>query len=459
MIVVSDRGPRSLTTEGRVIERSGSVTKLLARQLARIEEPATWIAPTTDLLDQWPDRLDDLSRCPGARSARYVPVQVSPEEYDGYYLKAGARVLWMALHALEARTDDEHATDRAYADYAAVNAAVADAVVARADPGEPVLVQDYQLALVPGMLRDRGFTGPVSFFLHTAFDAASFARIGDRWAHAWLTSLCAADVLWFQAHRWRAEFELFATGWEAGSAGAVGLPSLRVRPVTLGRADAAALKELIPGGTLPEPTWDSGRVNLVFIGRLDPAKNVDRCVLAYESLLRERPHLAGTTRLTLFLVPSRQSLPEYAEYAGRVMDRCERVRRDFPGSLTVVPGDDQGRALGALTHADIVIANSIRDGGNLVVQEAVWLGERGCRLVVASGLGVTELLRDGAHVIADPRSVEETRAALAAAIDATTVPEPTQRLRAALERCHPETWLASQLEGCRRAMTSRSGNR
>lgn len=460
MILVSDRGPRSLTADGRVIERNGSVTKLLTRQLTRLGEPSTWVAPTTDRLERWPGRIGELSRCPGAPAARYVPVQVSPEEYDGYYLMAGARVLWMALHALEVRTGDEDAAERAYADYAAVNAAVADAVVAAANPDEPVLVQDYQLALVPGMLRDRGFTGPVSFFLHTAFDAGSFARIGERWVTGWLTSLCAADVLWFQARQWREEFESMAR--RLLGAGSRRLPSLRVRPVTIGRTDAAALRESVPATEPPALGWDARRVNVVFVARLDPAKNVERCVLAYESLLRERPDLAATTRLTLLLVPSRQSLPEYADYAGRVLDRCERVRRDFPGSLTAVRGDDQGRALWAVTHADVVAAGSVRDGGNLVVQEAAWLNERGCRLVVGSGLGVTELLRDSARVIADPLSIGETRNALATAISARAVPEPMRRLHAAreaLERCHPETWLTSQLESCREAMTVRSHDR
>lgn len=469
MIVVSDRGPRALIANGRVAERNGSVTKLLARQLARVGEPAVWMAPTTDELHRWPDRLDELSRCPGAPSARYVPIQVSPEAYHGYYLMAGARMLWMALHALEARADHGQAAERAAADYAGVNAAVADAVAARASPDEPVLVHDYQLALVPGMLRARGFTGPISFFLHTAFDAGSFTRLGGRLAVDWLTSLCTADALWFQDRRWRDGFQQAVRHLlTSGPAGAVPLPRLGVRPVTLGRADVAALRASRPGSEPPELAWDARRVNVLFVGRLDPAKNVERCVMAFEGLLRERPGLAGTVRLTLLLVPSRESLPEYAEYAGRVTDRCDHVRRRFPGSLHVVSGDDQGRALWAMTHADVVIANSVRDGGNLTVQEAVGLNERGCRLVISSGLGVVELLRDGAHVIADPCSVDETRSALEAAVDAAASSGPggcdasALRLaaaREALDRCEPGTWLAAQLESCREAMSSRSGHR
>lgn len=463
MIVVSDRGPRALTTGGRVVERNGSVTKLLARQLARGGEPAIWMAPTTDEVHRWPDRLDELSRCPGAPSTRHVPVQVSPEAYHGYYLMAGARMLWMALHALETRAGDERAEERAVADYAAVNAAVADAVAATAGPDEPVLVHDYQLALVPGMLRARGFTGPISFFLHTAFDAGSFTRLGGGLDVDWLSSLCTADVLWFQDRRWRDGFRQAVRGLLTAPAP---LPRLAVRPVTLGRADVAVLRESRPRSAPPELAWDARRVNALFVGRLDPAKNVERCVMAFEGLLRERPGLAATARLTLLLVPSRESLPEYAEYAGRVMDRCDHLRRRFPGSLNVVRGDDQGRALWAMTHADVVIANSVRDGGNLTVQEAVGLNERGCRLVISSGLGVAALLADGAYVIADPCSVDETRSALEAAVDAAAAPTGREasalRLaaaREALDRCAPETWLASQLESCRRAVSPRNGHR
>ncbi|GAA4482316.1 trehalose-6-phosphate synthase [Actinoallomurus oryzae] len=467
MIVVSDRGPRALTADGRVVERNGSVTKLLARQLARVGEPATWMAPTTGELHRWPDRLDELSRCPGAPSARHVPIQVSPEAYHGYYLMAGARMLWMALHALETRAAGGPATERAVADYAGVNAAVADAVTASASPDEPVLVQDYQLALVPGMLRERGFTGPISFFLHTAFDAGSFTRLGSGLADDWLRSLCTADVLFFQDRRWRDGFqEAVRHRLGEGRAGPPPLPRLRVRPVTLGRADVAALRASRPAGEPPELAWDARRVNALFVGRLDPAKNVERCVVAFEDLLRGRPDLAGTVRLTLLLVPSRESLPEYAEYAGRVTGHCDRVRHRFPGSLHVVSGDDQGRALWAMTHADVVVANSVRDGGNLAVQEAVGLNERGCRLVISSGLGVAELLRNGAHVIADPCSVEETRSALGAAVDVAAGPDgrdaPESRLaaaREALDRCHPEAWLASQLESCREAVSCGSGHR
>jgi hypothetical protein len=89
----------------------------------------------------------------------------------------------------------------------------------------------------------------------------------------------------------------------------------------------------------------------------------------------------------------------------------------------------------------------------------VGFNERGCRLVISSGLGVTELLRDGAYVIEDPRSVDETRRALAAAIDAPGEHSALTAAREALDRCHPETWLVSQLESCRTAMSSKSSDR
>jgi len=190
---------------------------------------------------------------------------------------------------------------------------------------------------------------------------------------------------------------------------------------------------------------------LVRVDRLDPAKNVVRGFEAYERMLERRPDMRGRTRFLSFLVPSRESLPEYQKYRQAVLDAAERINRRFgvaggPEPVTLFLQNNVEAALAGLALADVVLINSLADGMNLVAKELTMAGSDDAVLVLSRTAGVAEAYRDWSLLV-DPMDTEQTADALA---EALTMPMEERRrrmagMRAAVEAWTLEDWLMAQL--------------
>ena len=102
-----------------------------------------------------------------------APVFISEEDVDGFYSGFSNSALWPLFHGFINRSAFSSATWDAYMK---VNALFADEICKRAQPGDIVWVHDYQLTLVPELLRERGVTCPVGFFLHVPFPSSEIYR-------------------------------------------------------------------------------------------------------------------------------------------------------------------------------------------------------------------------------------------------------------------------------------------
>ncbi len=156
----------------------------------------------------WPGDLSRLT--PAQRSAveaelealRTVPVVLAPSEVHRYYDGFSNGVLWPLFHYLletvhlDARSDWE-----AYRD---VNERFADAVVEHARPGDLIWIHDYQLALVPALVRKRLPEAVIGFFLHVPFPRRTSS--GSSWREQILRRLLGADHLGFHTAAYRSNF-------------------------------------------------------------------------------------------------------------------------------------------------------------------------------------------------------------------------------------------------------------
>lgn len=123
-----------------------------------------------------------------------VPIPLSRREVEQYYEGFANSTLWPLYHDLAAQPT----YDRAMWDaYVRVNERFADAAAARAAPGAVVWVQDYQLQLVPRMLRERRPDVRIGFFLHIPFPPAELLQQLP-WRREILDGLLGADLLGFQ---------------------------------------------------------------------------------------------------------------------------------------------------------------------------------------------------------------------------------------------------------------------
>jgi trehalose 6-phosphate synthase/phosphatase len=386
---------------------------------------------------------------------RLAPVALSQDEIARYYEGYSNGVLWPILHYALARLPSEV---RDFEVYEAVNARFADAVAARWRPGDLVWVHDYQLTLVPAMLRERIPEARIGFFLHVPFPSSELFRILPQRERV-LEGLLGADLLGFHASPYVRHFASAALRL-------LGVPTevdrirWKGRDVSLGvfpmGVDAASFGELAARPEV-DALADSHRVYgallLVGVDRLDYTKGITRRLLAYDALLRRHPELHGRIRLVQVAVPSRENVGAYRELRDEVDALVGRIHGDYATpSWSPIHYLHRGLsppeivALYRAAHA--VVVTPLRDGMNLVAKEFVASRVDGDGVLVLSEFaGAASELSEALHV--NPYDVERTGEALHRAL---TMPEEERRTRMAVLR---ERVLDFDVHGWARAFVAR----
>jgi trehalose 6-phosphate synthase len=463
-LVASNRGPVAFATHGdAVVARrgGGGLVTAMGPALAA-EEGAMWIAaagtPAERAVAAHPGPL--RAQLPQG-SVRLRLLAVDDDDYDAYYNQVANRVLWPLLHRLfdtarEPRFDDDFV--RAWARYRSVNERFADACAAEPLSGG-AFVQDYHLALVPGLLRARRGTAAIAHYTHCPWaEPDTFAMLPDGVRAELLAGMLGADLLCFEVPRWRSRF--LACCREAGyrtSEGdgsvLVGARQVHTRAYPLG-VDAADLDR--QAGTAPVRDAVArlrrqvgDRKAIVRVDRMEPSKNILRGLHAYELLLERDPSLRGEVVHLVFAYGSRQDVPEYRAYAEQVTAARERINHRFGGDgwhpVRLSTADDFPAALAGLTLADVVVVNSLYDGQNLVAKEAPLANGRDAVLILSRNAGAADDLA-GAATLVNPFDTAQLAGAMAAAL--TMSPRERARraalLRAAAVVPPPVEWFARQ---------------
>jgi trehalose 6-phosphate synthase len=186
---------------------------------------------------------------------------------------------------------------------------------------------------------------------------------------------------------------------------------------------------------------------VVRVDRVDPAKNIVRGFQAFGLLLRENPRLRGKVHFLAHLVPSRSHVSEYRTYERQITDTVSNVLSEFPGSVTISQSYDRVSAMAALCVYDLLLVNPLADGMNLVAQEGPAINGVDGAVVISETAGSADLLRPNAISLKNPRSVRETKEAMAQALSLSL---HERRRRASLMRGlvtsrTPGMWLVDQI--------------
>ncbi|MER5904547.1 trehalose-6-phosphate synthase [Streptomyces mirabilis] len=378
-----------------------------------------------------------------------IDADVHADAYNGI----ANSVLWFVHHMLY-QTPLEPVFDaefrRQWASYEAYNRAFAEALAAEAAPGAVVIVQDYHLTLVPGMLRELRPDLRIGHFSHTPWAPVDYFRmLPDDIAEQVLRGMLGADRLGFLTQRWADAFTACCDALVGG------LGDTRIGVHGLG-ADADFLRRRSHEAdvadrmaTLREQIGE-GRRTIVRVDRTELSKNIVRGLLAYRQLLADHPEWRERVVHVAFAYPSRQDLAVYRDYTAEVQRVATEIndRYGTPGWTPVVlhVKDDFARSLAAYRLADVALVNPIRDGMNLVAKEVPVVSDEGCVLVLSREAGAYEELGEDA-VVVNPYDVVGTARALDAAL---TMPvgeraERTKRLAAAGTALPPAQWFLEQL--------------
>jgi trehalose 6-phosphate synthase len=457
-VVVSNRGPYRFEArpDGGFDPRpgSGGVASALGPLLtAGAAGPgAAWIAAA--ITDD--DRAAVRSGAVPETDIALTMLDIDPAEFRRYYDVVSNGTLWFLHHGLfdlPRRPRFDHHFREAWDSYVSVSQAFANAAASAAGDGDVVLVQDYQLALVPGMLANARPDLRIVHFTHTAFCGPNSIRVLPTATAVALLSSMASVPCGFHAGRWARSYE--ASAREILGSGCELAPTFvaPLAPDATELTDAAAT----PAAEAARDELDElvgDRTMLLRVDRVEPSKNIVRGFAAYDQLLEHHAEWRGRVVFVARANPSRESLAEYLGYRNEMEQAVERVNERWSTSdwqpVVLDTSDDFVRTVAALTRYDVLLVNPIKDGLNLVAKEGPILNRRDGVLCLSPDAGAWDELGEAA-VETHPYDLEHATAALHTALTMPSAERAPRaaRLRELASARTPQDWLTDQLDAAR----------
>jgi trehalose 6-phosphate synthase len=398
----------------------------------------------------WPGIVDADEDPIVAEDLRLHPVRLSADDVAQYYEGFSNATLWPLYHDVIVKPlYHREWWDR----YAEVNHRFAAATSRAAARGATVWVQDYQLQLVPKMLREMRPDLTIGFFLHIPFPPVElFMQLP--WRTEIIEGLLGADLVGFHLAGGAQNF-LFLSRRLVGantSRGAVGVRS-RFGEVELGSRTVrvGAFPISIDSNQLDQKARDRSvrrrareiraelgnpRKVLLGVDRLDYTKGIDVRLKAFNELLAEGRAKRDDTVLVQLATPSRERVESYQILRSDIERQVGHINGEYGevGHPVVhyihrpVPRDE---LVAFFVAADVMLVTPLRDGMNLVAKEYV-----ACRSDLGGALVLSEFTGAAAELhqayLVNPHDTERVKDAIEAALNQS--PEEGRRRMRALRR-------------------------
>jgi trehalose 6-phosphate synthase len=397
LIVVSNRGPVSYGRDAdgtRTARRGGGGLVTALRSLVQYHD-VTWLASAITEEDRAVAGETFAETAADGSPYKLRLVAHDRQAYDWYYNVVANPMLWFVQHLLwelPYSPKIDAAFHRAWAEgYVAVNASFAAAVDAELErtPDAAVFFHDYHLYLAPRMVREQRPDAALMHFVHIPWPQPDYWSVLPKEARCAIhDGLIANDVIGFHTERWRRNFiysvrELLGEDVTAKTVTApISVDAAEFVGLAQSEAVLRAEQEILAGR--PEKL-------IVRVDRTDPSKNIVRGFRAFELYLDAHPEMHRRVGMLALLDPSRQDIPEYAEYLGAIQREARRVNDRFQQSgwrpIDLEIADDFARSVAAYKQFDVLLVNAIFDGMNLVAKEAPLSNERNGVVVLSENAG------------------------------------------------------------------------
>ena len=385
------------------------------------------------------------------------PVVLTESEIEDHYDGFCSGTIWPLYHdAIRPLEFHRHW----WRPHQEVNEKFARATVRAAGQEGRVWVHDYQLQLVPAMVRERLPETRIGFFLHIPFPPVDiFERLP--WRRQVLEGLLGADYIGFQTRRAVLNFAAAAReiAGAQGPASSLEYHGRHIRaqavPISVDIAQSRAAGNSEDAQTAAERLrGDLGKPDHVILGvdRLDYTKGIDLRLRAFEVMLQRHPELRGKVSFIQIAVPSREDVGEYQTIRRRVEEMVGRINGRFArASWTPIHYLYRSYSfedlVGAYLAADVMMITPLRDGMNLVALEYVATRpENRGALILSEFAGAAERLTDA--LIVNPYDLDALAVALHTAVmmDAEEQGRRMSRLRRAVSRWDVYSWARQNIE-------------
>ncbi len=363
-----------------------------------------------------------------------APVFLSQRQIDQYYLGFCNKTIWPLFHYFPVRTLFE---PRFWKSYLQVNQLFRDEILRVAEPGDSVWVHDFQLMLLPSLLRERIPDLSIGYFHHIPWPSFELFRLLP-WREELLDGLLGADLVGFHSYDYVRHF-LSGVSRITGLEHLMGQVNVHDRiakvdafPMGIDyRRYADAIDDIDVQKELARIHKIVGdRKIIVSVDRLDYTKGIVERLEAFDWFLSTHPEYKGKVTLIIVAVPSRSGIEDYKQLRDRLEQLVGRVNGEH-GAIGYMPVWYLYRflpfkKLTALYNAsDVALITPLRDGMNLIAKEfiATKTDGRGA-LILSEMTGAASEL--GEALVVNPHD----KAAIVEAIrEALEMPEAEQKER------------------------------
>ena len=333
---------------------------------------------------------------------------------QGRWRKFAERELYMLFHYKQNEPLEPKAARKAWADYYRVSKMFADRILEIYKPGDIILIHDYNLMLLPSLLRQRLPNVYIGFFLHIPFPSSEYFRCLGRRKEI-LEGVLGANMIGFQSYSYSRHFSSCCTrilGFDSSPAGvdAYGAHvAVDVFPIGINAASTEefafsdpAVEEKIKG--IQE--LYAGKKIIVGRDRLDSVRGVKQKLQAFEAFLERYPEWHDKVVLIQITSPSHANTEPDAEdkFIIKISDLAARINGLY-GSLSFSPVQHFPQYLAReeyfalLRVADVGLITSVRDGMNTTALEYVVCQKENCGpLIISEFSGTAGSLVDAIHV-------------------------------------------------------------
>jgi len=371
LIIVSNRLPVSIEEQddGRTILKRSSGGLVSGLREIHDQSDSIWVG--------------HLGRLPHSSSMEtfledhnLVDVAIEDEIYDQYYNGYANGTLWPLFHNFLATMS---VSDSHWKAYVEANKAFARKITEIISPGDRVWVHDYQLMLLPEMLRNNQIDLKISYFHHIPFPSSEIFRTIPRRKEL-INGLLGSDYIGFHTYDYARHF-IQSVKRIIGAKTKINEITHEDRPIKvaahpLGVDFKTFSREMNPTESNPEFFKDKTRITYLGIDRLDYTKGLAERLESFGKFLDLYPQYRGKVRLIQVCVPSRQDIESYNDIRSSVERLVGKINGEF-STADYIPIEYIYRSIpleeviDLYQQADVMVVTPLRDGLNLVCKEYV----------------------------------------------------------------------------------------
>jgi len=354
-----------------------------------------------------------------------IPVDLNREQLKSFYYGFCNNIIWPLFHYFPSYATYDNSL---WESYRRVNSIYLEKVLEAAGGDDTIWIHDYQLMLLPQMIREQVPEARIGFFLHIPFPSFEVFRLLP-WRTEILTGLLGADLIGFHAYDYARHFissvrRLLNVENNMGyvqhehrlSRVDVFPMGIDYKKYSVALSDGDVKKRMSKAAAELK-----GFKVILSVDRLDYTKGIPERLRAYELLLEQNPRYREKVVLLLIAVPSRTKVHRYRALKKEVDELISTINGKY-GTLGWVPihyfyrGFPFDHLSAFYGLADVLLVTPLRDGMNLVAKEFVATHrDSGGVLILSETAGSAREM--GEALLINPNNSEEIAAALKTALE------------------------------------------